>query len=1402
MEEITPLKYQFGPLPPDEVLPRAGGANSHDGDLQDDRLAGAPDDIPTTPDSDGDPATLTPQGLLDEDGLPKGIAGGPGDAPGTEVVITGCLDYDFGDDGPAASGAFSWTTEGLPILTSQGEMISWTVSDDGLTLSGVDESGEPVLTVTVTDPASGEYEAELHQGLDHSDPTTEDDIVLTLGYEVTDGDGDTAKGSLVLTVDDDMPTVTIEGPEARNEDGSLSGTWVQDGGGDEQAEIVVTLPGDDTKYPLDTPIDTDGGTLVVKPDNTWTFTPDEPGDGSPAKVPGFEITITDGDGDSTTASYPPATDDTPTTPDSDGDPATLTPQGLLDEDGLPKGIAGGPGDAPGTEVVITGCLDYDFGDDGPAASGAFSWTTEGLPVLTSQGETVSWTVSDDGLTLSGVDESGEPVLTVSVTDPANGEYEAELHQGLDHSDPTTEDDIVLTLGYEVTDGDGDTAKGSLVLTVDDDMPTVTIEGPEAPNEDGSLSGTWVQDGGGDEQAEIVVTLPGDDTEYPLDTPIDTDGGTLVVKPDNTWTFTPDEPGDGSPAKVPGFEITITDGDGDSTTASYPPAPDDIPTTPDSDGDPATLAPQGLLDEDGLPKGIAGGPGDAPGTEVVITGCLDYDFGDDGPAASGAFSWTTEGLPILTSQGEMISWTVSDDGLTLSGVDESGEPVLTVTVTDPASGEYEAELHQGLDHSDPITEDDIVLTLGYEVTDGDGDTAKGSLVLTVDDDMPTVTIEGPEAPNEDGSLSGTWVQDGGGDEQAEIVVTLPGDDTEYPLDTPIDTDGGTLVVKPDNTWTFTPDEPGDGSPAKPPGFEITITDGDGDSTTASYPPATDDTPTTPDSDGDPATLTPQGLLDEDGLPKGIAGGPGDAPGTEVVITGCLDYDFGDDGPAASGAFSWTTDGLPILTSQGEMISWTVSDDGLTLSGVDESGEPVLTVTVTDPANGEYEAELHQGLDHSDPTTEDDIVLTLGYEVTDGDGDTAKGSLVLTVDDDRPVIEATVDDDAASMVEGGTQGGSWSGGVGADEGNVVIRIPGVTDAFALGEEIATGTGTLVVAPDGTWSFTAKEGLDQSQDPCLEFTIEGIDSEGDSARSSIKVVITDGAGPATPDSDGDPSTESVSVAVNEDGLPTGNAGGEGDLESSSDSASANLGFDYGADGAAEQGAFRWELDGLPELTSRDSPVEFVVSSDGYTVMGNDADGERVLTINLADAETGDVVVYLSKDVDHPEGGQENDLALELGYTITDKDGSTASGTLEVVINDDTPTITGIDPESFMAAMGGATRAAALPLLAEEDELAWNLGEPASSADISHATAVDASGNMLDLRELLEDIDDLEGGEKVLAIADGDDTVVHVKLDGGLLQDGSNADVQVTLTGVSMDGSSDDFLVKLLESSQSDIE
>ncbi|WP_315900281.1 DUF5801 repeats-in-toxin domain-containing protein [Halomonas sp. DP4Y7-2] len=1343
------------------------------------------DTVPTTPDADGDPATLSPVSTLDEDGLPGGIAGGIEDVAGEAVTATGTLGYDFGDDGAASSGAFSWNTSGLPSVTSGGEAVTWSVSDDGLTLSGTDASGDTVLTAVVTDVATGAYEATLHQGLDHSDDSKEDDINLSLGYTVTDSDGSTADGSLALVIDDDMPVVSITGPDEADPDGGLSGGWTTSGGGDGQGEVVVTVPGDTTEYAPGTPIDTGTGTLTVNPDNTWTYTPDS-GDGG-GELPGFVISVTDGDGDVVTGSYtPPSPDTVPTTPDSDGDPATLAPVSTLDEDGLPGGIAGGIEDVAGEAVTATGSLGYDFGDDGAASSGAFSWNTSGLPSVTSGGEAVTWSVSDDGLTLSGTDASGDTVLTAVVTDVATGAYEATLHQGLDHSDDSKEDDITLSLGYTVTDSDGSTADGSLALVIDDDMPVVSITGPDEADPDGGLSGGWTTSGGGDGQGEVVITVPGDTTEYAPGDDITTDGGVLVVNPDNTWTYTPDSGDEGG--ELPGFVISVTDGDGDVVTGSYtPPAPDTVPTTPDADGDPATLAPVSTLDEDGLPGGIAGGIEDVAGEAVTATGSLGYDFGDDGAASSGAFSWNTSGLPSVTSGGEAVTWSVSDDGLTLSGTDASGDTVLTAVVTDVATGAYEATLHQGLDHSDDSKEDDITLSLGYTVTDSDGSTADGSLALVIDDDMPVVSITGPDEADPDGGLSGGWTTSGGGDGQGEVVITVPGDTTEYAPGTPIDTGTGTLTVNPDNTWTYTPDSGDVGGEL--PGFVISVTDGDGDVVTGSYtPPGVDTVPTTPDADGDPATLSPVSTLDEDGLPGGIAGGIEDVAGEAVTATGSLGYDFGDDGAASSGAFSWNTSGLPSVTSGGEAVTWSVSDDGLTLSGTDASGDTVLTAVVTDVATGAYEATLHQGLDHSDDSKEDDINLSLGYTVTDSDGSTAEGSLTLAVDDDSPTITMSVDGGAKSVVEGTVTTGKWSYDPGADGSakEIVGRVPTENGfrVFALGEEVVTETGTLVVDADGTWTFTALPGLDQTTKPTLEFTLERPDADGDVAANTLMVDIIDGSVPVTPDSDGDPDTGSAAVTVDEMKLSGG-----------SDSATTNLAFDYGPDGAAENEAFKWDLSTLDSITSRDKPVVFTVSDDGMSVFG-EADGTRVLTITLTDDSQGDVSVMLSDPIDHPTDGG-NNLTLTVGYTITDKDGSQANGVLDVTVLDDGPSIGVID-------LGrSAVRPQALLLEDEEPllpvELAAELeDEPSYSALV----AIDEEGVALDIGELLDDLDHLEGGEQVLAVPNGGDTVLHVKLDGGLSQDGSNADLQVTLPGVAMEGDSDAFLARLLESSQTGIE
>ena len=62
------------------------------------------------------------------------------------------------------------------------------------------------------------------------------------------------------------------------------------------------------------------------------------------------------------------------------------------------------------------------------------------------------------------------------------------------------------------------------------------------------------------------------------------------------------------------------------------------------------------------------------------------------------------------------------------------------------------------------------------------------------------------------------------------------------------------------------------------------------------------------------------LDEDGLAGGLVGGAADDAGKAVLFQGSLPYDFGAAGPADSGAFQWSADGLPTLTSRGEPLTF--------------------------------------------------------------------------------------------------------------------------------------------------------------------------------------------------------------------------------------------------------------------------------------------------------------------------------------------------------------------------------------------------------------------------------------------------------------------------------------------------
>jgi hypothetical protein len=143
---------------------------------------------------------------VDEDGLPGGIPGGVQDDEGATTLVTGTLGYDYGDDG---FGSFAWQPSGLPSVTSGGQAVEYQVSGNGQVLTAQTVgSHQPVFTVTLTNPVTGAFTFELHAPLDHPAPASgsvENNLDFQFAYQMVDGNGSTAQGTLHISVDDDSP---------------------------------------------------------------------------------------------------------------------------------------------------------------------------------------------------------------------------------------------------------------------------------------------------------------------------------------------------------------------------------------------------------------------------------------------------------------------------------------------------------------------------------------------------------------------------------------------------------------------------------------------------------------------------------------------------------------------------------------------------------------------------------------------------------------------------------------------------------------------------------------------------------------------------------------------------------------------------------------------------------------------------------------------------------------------------------------------------------------------------------------------------------------------------------------------------------------------------------------------
>ena len=227
--------------------------------------------------------------------------------------------------------------------------------------------------------------------------------------------------------------------------------------------------------------------------------------------------------------------------------------------------------------------------------------------------------------------------------------------------------------------------------------------------------------------------------------------------------------------------------------------DDVPTIGEPD--------EALVDEDDLPASTAGAAGnsdvqagdDLPvNSPISFDGNLDIDFGADGV---GDIVLSTAGLAALglTSGGLALKYAVSPDGHTLTaftGAAPGDGDVFTLVITNVADGDYTFTLLDQLDHptldgvAGDDTENNIVFSVNFTASDGDGDTVAGAVSIDIVDDVPAQT-----AAMENGAV----------DEDDLDTPLSQGTDTDAQQDGPPVTTGGSLTslvtVGADEDGTF-------------------------------------------------------------------------------------------------------------------------------------------------------------------------------------------------------------------------------------------------------------------------------------------------------------------------------------------------------------------------------------------------------------------------------------------------------------------------------------------------------------------------------------------------------------------------------------------------------------------------
>ncbi|WP_448111024.1 DUF5801 repeats-in-toxin domain-containing protein [Pseudomonas lini] len=235
--------------------------------------------------------------------------------------------------------------------------------------------------------------------------------------------------------------------------------------------------------------------------------------------------------------------------------------------------------------------------------------------------------------------------------------------------------------------------------------------------------------------------------------------------------------------------------------------------------------------------------------------------------------------------------------------------------------------------------------------------------------------------------------------------------------------------------------------------VTVTDGDGDTSTDSVGIGDD---IHFDDDGPAVSANSTVQLDDDALTGGNPGGTDDDVDS-ANLSGTLGHDFGQDG---AGTVAYLTSGAPTG------FTYEAVPNSTSLL-VKQGTTTVLTLTMV-AATGAYTVVQNNPILHAAGLNENNQAFTINYRVTDGDGDTADGTLGIDVDDDTPVIETAPvqDTDPTLGAESWTFSGDFAYSIGADKRGPTYSSAADSD-FAELALSGSANDVAIVDPTVTWA-----------------------------------------------------------------------------------------------------------------------------------------------------------------------------------------------------------------------------------------------------------------------------------------------------------------------------------------------